>query len=273
MKFMNNNLLNLAILTIFGLLLTETGLTQNFEVAPIKLNFNSNPGETQSKTITVKNHGNSRTAITLTLRDYLVYQDGSRKIVSQGSAKNSIGEWITLNPAYMELNPNEAQTVQVNFQAPNDDYTSKWGILSVSTAKEQTAFSADQELSAGINIYGRIDVELYYTPQTGNDPRVTISNLQEVTSPEDTARKFTVSIDNLGNILTDCKIYLIASNLNTLKEKKFEPLEITAYPQTSRNVELTLPDVLSPGSYSLSAILDYGSNEALEGTQITIEVE
>lgn len=247
---------------------------QDIEVAPIRLNFNANPEETQTKTITVKNNGNQKEGIVLTLKDYLIYKDGSRKILPAESSRNSIAKWITLNPSYVEINPNESQTVQINFQAPSGDYTSKWGILSISTAKEQTSFAADKETTAGISIYGRIDVHLTYTPsaEINANKKVKISNLRETTTDEDTTRTFSVHIDNLGNTIVPCKVYLIASNLNTLKEKTFKPKEIKAYPQTSRTLKLTLPDVLKEGKYSLSAILDYGSSEALEGTQISIDV-
>mgnify|MGYP006282811165 FL=1 len=247
---------------------------QDIEVAPIRINFSANPQETESKTITVKNHGNSKESVVLTLRDYITYKDGSKKVLPAESSKNSIAKWITMNPSYMEINPNASQTVQLNFQAPTDDYTSKWGILSVSTAKEQTSFSADKETTAGISLYGRIDVYLSYTPQSelGSNKRVKISNLKETTTEEDSVRTFSVHVDNLGNIIVPCKIYLLASNMNTLEEKRLETKKIKAYPQTSRTLELKLPDVLSPGKYSLSAILDYGSSDALEGTQITIEV-
>ncbi len=249
-------------------------MAQSFEVAPIKLNFTANPGETQTKMISVKNHGNQKASLVLSLKDYLVYKDGDRKILSPGASKNSIAEWITLNPSYLELNPNQAQSVEVTLQAPNDDFTSKWGILNVTSAKEQTSLAADKELSAGLNLYGRISVELSYTPRNQTSTRVQISNLRELTQSADSLRKFNVNIDNLGNTMTKCEIYLIASHMKTLKEKKYEPVEITAYPQSTRNVELTLPaHKLKPGNYSLSAILDYGSSQALEGTQITIEVE
>lgn len=260
---------------LFSILMFGGQLTaQQFEVAPIDLDFSANPGENETKIITVKNHGNERQSIVLSLQDYLVYKNGKRKLLSPGASKNSIAQWITLNPSYVELNPNQSQTVEVTLQAPNDDYTSKWGVLNFTTAKEQTSFEADKELSAGINIYGRISVELSYTPQTGNNKRVQISNLREMDTPNDSIRKFNVNVDNLGNTLTECKIYLIASNLQTLKEKQYKPVNITAYPQSTRNVELKLPaHKLPSGNYSLSAILDYGSSKALEGTQITIEVD
>ena len=248
-------------------------VAQNFEVAPVRLNFTPNPGETQTKMLSVKNHGNNTTSIVLSFQDFLIYKNGDKKILSPGSSKNSIAEWVTLNPSYLELNPNEVQTIEVTLQAPTDDYTSKWGLLNVTTAKEQTSFEADRELSAGVNLYGRINVQLAYTPQVQSNKRVQISNLREVTSPDDSLRSFTANIDNLGNTITDCKVYLIASNLQSLHEKKFQPVKLKAYPQSTRNVELTLPDKLPEGTYSLSAILDYGSSRALEGTQITIEVD
>ena len=197
---------------IFG---STVSLAQNFEVAPIQLNFSSNPGETQTKIITVKNHGNQKISVVLSFQDYLIYKDGERKMLSAGSSKNSIAEWINLNPSYLEINPNQAQTVELTFQAPNDDYRSRWGVLNFTTTKEQTAFQADRELTTGMSIYGRINVDLSYTPASNNNQRVQISNLKETTTASDSIRKFNVNIDNLGNTITECKVYLIASNLST----------------------------------------------------------
>ncbi|MFP4019165.1 MAG: hypothetical protein ACLFUH_07940 [Bacteroidales bacterium] len=266
-------ILILTLLTVLGI---KANIAQDFEVAPISLHFTANPGESQTKTLTVKNHSNKETSIVLTLRDYLVDKEGNKKLMPAESAKNSLAKWVTANPAYINMNPNESQTVQLTLQAPNDEYSSKWGVLSVATAKEQTSFSADKELTAGIGIYGRIDVDLAYTPESEMDgnQRVKISNLKEVTNQEDSVRKFSAHIDNLGDILANCEVYLIASNMETLDETKFSKEKFVAYPQNSRTIELTLPeDKLPKGKYSLSAILDYGSNESLEGTQTTIEVE
>ncbi|MGM0497784.1 MAG: hypothetical protein ACQESJ_07685 [Bacteroidota bacterium] len=264
----------IALLTGILILLTGNVWAQDIEVAPIRVNFTANPQESETKAITVKNHGNSKESVVLKFRDYITYKDGSKKTLPAESSDNSIAKWITMNPSYLEINPNESQTVQLNFQAPDDDYTSKWGILSVSTAKEQTSFSADKETTAGISLYGRIDVYLTYTPQSeqGANKRVKISNLKETTTEEDSVRTFSVHIDNLGNTIVPCKVYLLASNMNTLEEKRLATQEIQAYPQTSRTLELELPDTLKSGEYSLSAILDYGNSDALEGTQISIEV-
>lgn len=247
---------------------------QNFEVAPIRLNFHNDAGETETRIITVKNHGNSRENITMTMRDYVVHRRGNRETLPSGSTQNSISDWVTLNPSFLELQPNEEQEVEVTFQAPvDDDHPAKWGILSFATAAERTAYAADDEVQTGIFISGRVDTRLMYNPPIDQDPNMVISNLREVTNEEDEERVFAVDIDNLGYTIARSELFLIASSLQTADETRFPDRNITAYPQSSREIRLTLPDELEPGSYSLAAILDYGSRTNLKGTQITIEVE
>jgi hypothetical protein len=50
-------------------------------------------------------------------------------------------------------------------------------------------------------------------------------------------------------------------------------MEFVVFPKMSRTIELRLPNELVPGSYSLAAILDYGTKYSLEGTQILIDVK
>lgn len=246
---------------------------QDFEVAPVRVNFNATPGETQSRTITVKNHGNRRETFTLRLSDFLVAKNGKMEILPAGSTSNSIASWINLSPSFVELEPNESQNIQVNLQAPNDDFNSKWGILSFMTTAEQTAFSADRELQTGIALSGRIDIYLAYNPATAEVGRIEINQLQEVQSNNPDEIKFTVNLDNLGERITIGKIFIIASNLATAEEERFKTIEVSTYPQTSRTVELSIPNTLEPGKYSIAAILDYPGSTSLKGAQITIDVE
>jgi hypothetical protein len=250
-----------------------TLMAQDIEVAPVRINFNVAPGESQSRIVTVKNHGNRTETISLQMLDFLVQRQGAMERLPAGSTRNSISTWINLNPTFVELQPNESQNIQINLQAPADDNISKWGILSFVSTREQVAFSADRELRTGVTISGRIDIFLYYNPATGEAGRVGISNLQEVDSPVDNERRFTINLDNLGNKITACKIFLMASNLNTMQEQKFRTVEITTYPQTTRVVELAMPADLPKGRYSLAAILDYPGSESLKGTQMIINVE
>ncbi|MFW5706772.1 MAG: hypothetical protein ACOC12_02525 [Bacteroidota bacterium] len=245
---------------------------QDFEVAPVRVSFNASPGETQSRTVTIKNHSNRKETITLRLQDFLVQRQGEMEMLPAGSTRNSISTWVNVNPTFIELEPNESGTIQINLQAPNDDFTSKWGILSFFTTAEQTAFSADRELQTGLSLSGRIDIFLSYNPATAEVGRVEISNMQEVESTKEGERLFTVNIENLGERITTGKVFLVAANLSSGEEERFKTTEVTVYPQSSRTLELSMPDNLPPGRYSLAAILDYPGSASLKGTQITINV-
>ncbi len=261
-----------TIISIICIFIFYNLLSQDFEVSPITLNFSAEPGDLQTKEITVKNHGNKKVSIVLSVEDFLVNKTGNTNFLDPNSTKNSIANWISISPSFFEINPNKEQTVQVSLQAPIDDYSAKWGIISVSPATEQMAFSVEDKLSAGVGVSGRIVVKLYQSPTSNQNYKAKINNLSEVTESSDTIRKFTANIDNIGDKITDCRVYLIAANLTTAEEKQFDPIIVTTYPKTSRLIELILPAVLPKGKYSLSAILDYGSQTTLEGTQMIITV-
>jgi hypothetical protein len=246
---------------------------QDFEVAPVKVSFNATPGESQSRTVTIKNHGNRRETITLRMQDYLVQREGKTELLPAGSTRNSIASWVNLNPSFVELEPNESRTIQLNLQAPNDDFSSRWGILSFVTTAEQTVFSADRDLQTGLAMAGRIDIFLSYNPANSDPGRLEINSMSEVESENPDERVFSVNIDNLSERITTAKVFLIASNLRTTDEKRYRTMEVITYPQTSRTVLLAIPKDLPPGRYSLAAILDYPGSTSFKGTQITIDVE
>lgn len=246
---------------------------QDFEVAPVRINFSGTPGETMTRNVSIKNHGNRVETISIRPRDFLVYRQGNMEVLPAESTKNSIAKWVNVNPSFVVLEPNQEMSVQVNMQAPQDDYTAKWGILSFESTAEQTAFSADQTVRAGVMLSARIDIFLNFNPVGGAPDRVNISNLREITTDQDQERKFAVNLDNLGDKITACRLYLIASDLSTGEEKRFPTVNITTYPQSSRTVELILPNQLKKGQYALAAILDHSGSTSLKGTQLIINVE
>ncbi len=263
---MNKQFLNLFIFLPF------ICFGQDFEVAPVNLTFNADPGESQTRVVTVKNHSSSRASFILNLGDYRISNKGVKEYMASNTTKNSIAPWITISPSFFDLNPNEEKSVSVTIQAPVDDFSSRWGMIYVRTTKEQTAFTADKVLSAGIGVSPRIAISVEQSPKSNVNFSMKITKMQELPALNDTTRLFTAIIENLGDRITKCRIYLIASNLKTYEEKQFEPIYVDAYPKTTQQVELRLQGKLPSGSYALAAVLDYGSKTNLEGTQIVIDV-
>ncbi|HYW95913.1 MAG TPA: hypothetical protein VE870_10025, partial [Bacteroidales bacterium] len=59
---------------------------QDFEVAPVLVKFDANPGESQTKTLTIRNHNPEKQKFTLSLTDYVLTSDGTKKQLEAGAS-------------------------------------------------------------------------------------------------------------------------------------------------------------------------------------------
>lgn len=261
------------ILLLYFIVLSNCILGQDFEVSPLQLFFNAEPGESQTKFFKVVNHKSNQETFIVKLSDYSINSKGKSSYEEAGSMKNSLADYSSIAPSFFELGPNEEKEIAVTIQQPADQYGSRWGALLISTALEQTSFSVDKGISAGLSVSGRIVIDVFQTPGTNKSYNATINNLSELTQEDDSIRTFSVLVNNLSEVITSCKTFLIATNIETAEEFTFNSYTFTMYPRSSRKIELDMPNELPKGTYSLAAILDYGSKTNLEGTQMIIKVE
>lgn len=268
MKLLYSRILTLALVAI-----PLISAAQDFEVAPVRLDFNAEPGENQTKVINVKNHSNKKTSYIVAIFDFLPSSDGKRQIMPPSSTRRSAANWLNINPSFFELNPGDQIPVQVSMLVPGDEYGAAWSILYIQPTREQTSWDVDKALGAGVSVSGRIGVTVFQSPSTNTNHSVKVTSLLEITQPGDTLRKFSATLDNLGDKVTKCKVHLIASNIITAEEKQFPSFEVETYPKMTRTVEVLLPVTnLIPGQYALAVIIDYGPRFALEGAQMVIDI-
>jgi len=258
---------------IGGLLFPNLALGQDFEVAPVRLEFDVEPATSQMKTITVKNHSSRRVSYTVSFADFLPTTSGERKILPPNSTKRTCVNWINVNPAFFELNPGEDIQIQVNMLVPGEEFGTAWCMLFIQPTREQTSWSADKQLAAGITVSGRIGVLVYQSPKSNQNYSIKVSNFQEVTKPGDSQRKFSAVIENLGDKVAHCKVFLLASNMLNAEERQFPPKDFEIFPKLTRAVEMELPNDLPPGKYALAIIVDYGPKYPLEGSQLVIDID
>ncbi|MDD2564270.1 MAG: hypothetical protein PHU27_08660 [Salinivirgaceae bacterium] len=257
--------------TLLLVLMTAVIFAQDFEVSPVKLFFNSDPGSTQLKTITVKNHSSKTQSFLLSMGDFTLNSKGQREYGPANSNKRSISNWMTISPTFFEIPPNEEQQISISIQPPIDEYGSRWGVINVRTATEKMSFQADKTLSAGVMVSPRIVVEVFQTSKGGGALSAKIDQLREIESTDAAKRMFTALVTNNSDVIIPCKVYLIASDMKTGKETMFPPTLFESYPKNTHRVNLDIPKDMPKGIYALAAILDYGSASTLEGTQMVIE--
>ncbi len=245
--------------------------SQDFEVSPVKLFFNAEPGSSQIKTIVVKNHSNNSNSFLLSVNDFSINNTGQREFFPANSTKRSISNWMTISPTFFELAPNGEQQISISIQPPIDEYGSRWGVINVRTAAEKMTFEADKDLAAGMVISPRIVVDIFQTARGIGQLNAKIDQLREIESNEPGKRLFTALVTNNSDIIIQCKSYLILSNVQTGVEKIYPAKLFESYPKNTHRITFDLPSDIDKGTYALAAILDYGNTSTLEGTQIIIE--
>ena len=204
----------------FLVILAQFTTAQDFEVSPVLMNFNAEPGEIQKKQLTLINHSAQPQKYNLKISDFILDADGNRKIVPLGSSKRSCADWITINPSFIELNPNQTAQLDIMMTVPKDGFSSRWCMIHVEVAKEQTAFEADKTLATGVLLVPRIVVMVKQSPRSNNNYKATINNLKEITKRTDKQQVFEVAVANIGDNVIDANVYLTLANLQTGKRRK-----------------------------------------------------
>ncbi len=252
---------------------TQLVVAQDFEVSPVAMNFNAEPGEIQKKQLTLINHSAQPQKYNLKISDFVLDADGNRKIVPLGSSKRSCADWLNINPSFIELNPNQTAQLDVMMTVPKDGFSSRWCMVHVEVAKEQSAFEADKTLATGVLLVPRIVVMVKQSPRSNNNYKATINGLKEITKRAEKQQSFEAVIANVGDNVIDANVYLTLANLQTGKEEKFGIVKTTVYPDATRKVTLQMPRIKVKGKYVLAAILDYGHRQPLGGSQLMLEIK
>ncbi len=260
---------------LVNLLLTWViiGNAQDFEVAPVLVSFDANPGENQNQTLTIRNHGNEKQKFVLNLVDYELDEEGAKRSVPAGTTNRTLADWLTTNPSFFELNPNESREVDLIMTVPKTGFNTRWGMIQVQVAKEQEAYQADKQLSTGVIVVPRIVVLVKQSPRSNQNFQGSVKELKEVESRLSGLRSFEAILVNTGDNILEGKVFLALANLETAEEKKFNPVAVSIYPDHQRKVVLTLPENPEPGQYALAFLLDYGHRAPIEGAQILLHVE
>jgi P pilus assembly chaperone PapD len=262
-----------AVSLLFLLPFTMVEAQQQLEVTPGKMSFNTNPGFSQTQQIKVRNKANKEQSYIFTVSDWMADENGDMKYFPAGTTPRSCSEWITVSPNLVTLQPNEQATVNVTMLVPEDDASTKWSVIFVQSAAEQTGAEAiDKDVQMGMQLSLRIAIPVYQSPASNTFFKGTLEGLTE-TINEDGSRTYETKVINLGDKILNCKVYFTISNLETTEEFTSNPIEFSLLPETSKDVEFTHEETLEKGRYSVAAILDYGFNDELEGIQLDVVVE
>jgi P pilus assembly chaperone PapD len=246
---------------------------QELEVTPGTMMFTINPGSSQTQQVYVRNKGNKPQNFVFNLADWLVDESGETKYFAQGTTARSCAEWITVSPALVTLQPNESANINVTMLVPNDESSTRWAVLFVQSAEETTGAQAvDKEVQMGLKVAARIAIPIYQSPASNKMFKGVIEGLEENIDGAGT-HHYKTQVINTGDKLLNCKVYFSFSNLQTAEEFTSEPFNFMLLPESNKTINYMLEKELEKGKYAVTAVLDYGYNDELDGVQIEIDIK
>ncbi len=250
---------------------------QDFEVAPVLVNFRAEPGSVEKTILTIKNYANIKQKYSLKLSDYIINENGAKKGVAAGSTEKSIANWINISPSVVILNPNETTEVELIITVPKQHYETRWGMIHIKVDNEKLASDIDNEnMATGVLLVPRIVVLVKQSPRSNINYSAKLTNFKQVEIVLDSNNMdrsvYEVTIVNTGDKVIDAKISLSVADIQTAEEERFPSKRYTVYPGQTRVVQLQLDKKFIKGKkYALAAVMDYGHRKSLEGAQLIIE--
>jgi hypothetical protein len=251
-----------------------TGMfAQQFEVSPSKIMFELEPGTSGTQYITVINKSSSKKSYIVETSHWTVDAEGAVKYIESVDRRSCL-EWMNITPAFFDLGPNETERIAINMNVPDTALITKWAMLFVREAVEQTsALAADKTLKTGIVISPSIAVYIFQTPSSNNSINAAIHDLVKYESPENDAKMVKAMVTNNCDRIIICKVFLEILDLQTAEELSVDPIEIMVLPGVSKPVIFELPENMGAGSYDVTALLDYGNDDELVATQLELVLE
>lgn len=241
-------------------------------VSPSHVHFEVTPGSSESRIITINNDTDRENKFRVSFNDFNMNGYGKSEFLPAGEGTNSLSRWVNVSPSFVELKPGEKVELTVTCMIPEDHEDANkaaWAIMLIEQAEERKSLDpeeAKEQISFGVIPTFAFGVFLYQNPPTVEVNNVDIINL--LVDSGDNGNAIQVDVENLGDGISYCTVYVDLTNLNTGDTQKLVMKKFTIVPGLKRAFNFQLPEDLNTGQYSAVTVLDFGSDEELEAAEI-----
>lgn len=247
---------------------SQTGIS----VSPPRVYFELGPGQTGTEKISVTNA--SKTAVldlAVSLADWQYDEKGNNVILPADSLKNSFAKWVVVREgSYFSLKPGETRDLTVNVVVPPvlpEDISTYTALLFVSQMNPVDDVNAQ---GSSIKVSVRSGIKLYLRPAVRpKENKLEITGLKF----DRQAGQLQLEFRNQSNVWTDGVVYTDLLNTGTGKAVKIEETGFRTLPGDRRVMLISLPAGLPKGNYTVTVMMDYGSDSEIEAAELKFTYE
>ena len=254
-----------------GLLL----FSQSTSVAPTRVFFSNELGESRVKTVSVMNKTQTPQSYQVTFLDFEVTnKKGKPTLLEAKKDAHSISPWISASPSFFTLQPGATEEIKVTLDLPNtpEAYKVKWGAMSIKLAKEQSNPLDQQNKQLGMAIVNtfQIIVYMFQSPPSITEKSAEIYDFRYM---QDTnSKQVFLAAENTSPSILDCHTYLEFTNLKTGWSHTSDKKRFTLLPDGAKEILFELPSTIPQGQYSIMGVVDYGSSSEIKAAELEINI-
>jgi hypothetical protein len=240
-----------------------------FGVAPITVETDVQPGSTYTASIQVRNEAvPSATAVApapmrikVYAMDWTMAPDGTPRFVAPGTLPDSCSKWLEVNPAEFDLPAGQTQEVRYTLAVPPGVRGTFHTILMFEPGGQPVKIRG-----GGMTVIGRVGSILYATvgPHHKSGRIIGFSA---------TATGISLALQNDGDdhLRLTGAVTLKDSASKVVREEKLPAAVVLPHHDNRREISLRWSAPLPSGDYTVTAVIDYGSEELL-GAETHIKV-
>jgi P pilus assembly chaperone PapD len=251
-------LFSLVFLTAYAPKSESAGLA--FTVTPMITDLTVAPGATQTGLINIDDNapvGSTPVNVKVSVKDWTLDQNGNAQYSEPGTTPGSCANWLTVTPLEFTLKGGGPTIARYSITVPPDAQGCYRCILFFTTAPLPTTVQGTRfDLCAkiGNTIYVQVGPAVH---------RAKITDLQL------TAKNVSLTVQNTGSsyIRLGGDIKIADASGTILQQVKIPGDAVLPGSDNTRIVPIELPSALATGSYTITALLDYGG-DALLGARV-----
>ena len=228
-------------------------------ISPSRLNFEGNPGETVSRTLTLSNSSAKAVEFSVSLKDWKRDSSGTKIYAAPGTLSHSNAKQIKFAQTTITLAPGERKDFPVFMEIPSSTTDSMATNSSLYITQTTPEPQKTDNPSIGIQIICEYRIPLFYNPLGAKTGDLEILDFRYIPTVKDRKKEnqqLQISYKNTGNINKTATLRLEMTNKKTGEEIKFPIRDLAIMPRDSQIIYLDIPANLSPGDYLLIALLE-----------------
>lgn len=242
-------------------------------VSPGKLYYSVPPGGKHSQVLKVSNPTDAELEVGVSFSDWDYDEAGNNRLLEAGSLDHSNIDWVQVLPeTFFILKPRETREIEVVMDVPDEAATEipvRTGMLFLT---QLNPGKAKDKNGAAIQVSVRMGVKLYHGFEQESRSVLEIVNLRNFKSEDNGAKMLELSLENQGRTWTNGTIRWELFNNDTGEKQIIGEKDFYTLPGDLRKITQNLPEELSSGTYTISAIMTYGEGDRVNIAELDLKL-